>query len=308
MTRRILVTGAGGFLGRNFCEYLAGQPVEVHTLSRTGCPGLPNHEAVPDDADSLARVLTAVKPDGVLHLAGTTAGSFADCLRINALYAVALLDALEAAGLADRPLLLVGSAAEIGPLAPADLPAAESVPARPATPYGASKLAQTIIGQTAARSGRPVIMVRISNLLGPGLPGNLAPARFAAQLAAIHAAGRAAGVITVGALDTVRDYLDVTDACRLAWRLFNRPETRGRLVNLCSGAGVATGDLLNRLIRMSGLQVEIRHDAGPSAGVPAHIGSTALLEQLAGPLALQPLDGSLSKLWTATLSGYNRTP
>lgn len=306
MPQRILVTGAAGFLGRHFCEFLAGQPVEVHTLSRTGFPGLPNHAAASDDAAGLARVLAKVKPDGVLHLAGTTTGGFSECLRINALFAAALLDALQSSGLADRPLLLVGSAAEIGPLANDELPATEAVFTRPASAYGASKLAQTMLGLAAARSGRPVIIVRVSNLLGAGLPGNLAPARFAAQLAALKTEGKTGGVITTGALETVRDYLDVADACRLAWRLFNRPEARGQLINLSSGTGVATGDLLSRLIRLSGLQVEIRHDSGPPPGVPVHIGSTAVLQKLAGPLELQPLEESLSRLWAATLAGYNR--
>jgi GDP-4-dehydro-6-deoxy-D-mannose reductase len=308
MTQRILVTGAGGFLGRHFCEYLAGQPVEVHTLSRTRLPGLPNHTAAPDDSAALARVLAEVKPDGVLHLAGTTAGGFSGCLRVNTLYAAALIDALQSAGLSDRPLLLVGSAAEIGPLSPDELPATEDAPTRPASPYGASKLAQTDLGLAAARGGRPVIIVRISNLLGAGLPGNLAPARFAAQLAALKAEGKTGGVISAGALETVRDYIDVTDASRLAWRLFNHSAARGRLINLCSGAGTTTGELLDRFIRCSGLQVEVRRDSGPPAGVPAHVGSTALLEELVGPLALRPLDESLSLLWEAALAGYNRPP
>ncbi len=308
MTQRILLTGAGGFWGRHFCNYLADLPVEVHTLSRTGFPGLPNHAAAPDDPESLARVLGEVRPDGVLHLAGTMSGGYAGCMRVNALFAASLLDALQSSGLADRPLLLVGSAAEIGPLTADELPATEAAPTRPANAYGASKLAQTNLGLAAARGGRPVIIVRVSNLLGPGLPGNLAPARFAAQLASLKAGGKSGGVITTGSLETVRDFLDIADACRLAWRLFNNPDSRGRVVNLSSGAGVTMRELLDRLIRMSGLQLEIRQDAGPPAGVPVHIGSTVLLEQLAGPLALQPLDESLSRLWTAVLADYNRHP
>ncbi|HEX7669431.1 MAG TPA: NAD-dependent epimerase/dehydratase family protein [Polyangiaceae bacterium] len=307
MTRSVVVTGAAGFFGRNFCEFLRAQSIDVHTLSRQGLPGLPNHVAQMDDPQALSRVFAGISPEAVLHLAGTVAGGFADCFRVNTLYAAAVLDALDLAGLGDRPVLFVGSITELGQISPRDLPVTESVPPRPMGAYGVSKLAQTELGLAAARRGRPIVIVRPSNLIGAGTPVHLAPGRFAADLSALHKAGKGHGVLTTGSLEGVRDYIDVRDACRLSWRLLENPEALGRVVNLCSGEGISMSELLNRLIAKTGLDVEIRQ-SGASPGVPVHVSSAALLGELAGPLGLRPLDDSLSALWAAASGTYNRAP
>ena len=153
-------------------------------------------------------------------------------------------------------MLLVGSVAELGNISPADLPVTESAPTRPISPYGVSKLAQTELGLAAARNGRAIVLLRLSNLLGAGVPSHLAPGRFATQLAALEASGSGRGALSTGSLEAVRDYIDVRDACRVAWQL-SITQKPGAESSISVRAKVAMRDLVSRLVARSGLDVEI---------------------------------------------------
>lgn len=73
--RRVLVTGAGGFVGLHLCEALLGLGAEVHALSRNvisrGLPsGIYAHSVDLQSANSVKKCLSNVKPEIVYHLAG----------------------------------------------------------------------------------------------------------------------------------------------------------------------------------------------------------------------------------------------
>jgi len=299
------VTGGGGFCGRHLVRYLEKMGVEVHRLSaRPDCgsaqAGL--HAVDPSDPATLAAALRSVRPDWIFHLAGVAAGAdVAEYYRINVLYAANLLQAMEGEGLSDRPILFVGTAAEYGQLDPAQLPVTESAPTRPLGHYGASKLAQTHMGLAAARSGRPVIIARPGNIIGPGMPEHIAIQSFARQIAGILA-GRPA-VIETGNLDSVRDFIDVEDAVRLYHRLMQEPRSIGEIVHVSTGKGTALQEILERMIRRSGLTIELRMDPVRvrAQDVSAHIASTCKLRGLLGDIEFIPLDVTLDHIRQHTL-------
>jgi len=300
---RALVTGAGGFCGRHLVRHLEGQAVEVHTLSAGPTGAGVHHVADPLDAEALAAVLRRARPDYLLHLAGVSrAVDVATFYRVNTLYAASLLDAVRAAGLGDRPMLLVGTAAEYGSVSPAALPIGEDTPPRPLGHYGASKLAQTQMAQAAARQGRPLVVARPANIIGPGMPDHLAAQSFMRQAVEV-ASGIRDPVIDVGDLDAVRDFIDVDDVVTIYWRLLQEPRAQGQVVNVCTGEGMRVGDLLSRAMRIAGVTAEIRR--APDRGgtdVPVHVGSAARLRGLLGPIAFTPLDVALGKLHQALLA------
>src|SRR5207248_561315 len=102
---------------------------------------------------------------------------------VNTVYAARLLHAMELAGCALVPTLLIGSAAEYGAVNEDDVPITETMPARPIDHYGISKLAQTLIGQAAARDGRSIVVARTFNAIGPGMPEHLSVQSFVKQIA-----------------------------------------------------------------------------------------------------------------------------
>ena len=295
------VTGGGGFCGRRLVRYLEEMSVEVHCLSAR-----PDRERVEarlhvvdlSDPMALADALGSVRPDGIFHLAGVASGAdVAEYYRVNVLYAANLLQAMERAGLSNRPILFVGTAAEYGPLDPSQLPVTESAPTRPLGHYGASKLAQTHMGLAAAGSGRPVIIARPGNIIGPGMPEHSAIQSFARQIGAILA-GRRPAVIETGNLESLRDFIDVEDVVRLYYRLMQEPRSIGEIVHVSTGTGISLQEILERMIRRSGLTVELRLDPARvrARDVPAHVASTRKLRGLLGDVEFIPLDVTLDHI------------
>src|SRR5215831_9216923 len=72
---RVLVTGAGGFVGPWLARALAARGHAVHGLVRPGdtAPaGIVAHEADVTDPAALERVLAVAGPDAVVHLAAVS--------------------------------------------------------------------------------------------------------------------------------------------------------------------------------------------------------------------------------------------
>jgi GDP-4-dehydro-6-deoxy-D-mannose reductase len=257
-----LVTGATGFLGRHCLAALAaaGPPgVEVMALARGPKPGGPGegHFIAADLAEpaDVARVLAATAPAVVMHLAGQTPPASPEAFyRGNTLATLHLLDALRARTQPVR-VVLVGSAAELGSLAAEDLPVAEDFPCRPVDSYGLSKWLATTAG-LAARPPLEVVVARLFNPIGPGMPPGQAFGRFAALLAE---PGPDPLRLTVGDLDSRRDFIDVRDVARalIALAVHGRA---GRVYHVGTGESRRVGDGLEDLIALSGRAVNVEVD------------------------------------------------
>jgi GDP-4-dehydro-6-deoxy-D-mannose reductase len=298
--KRVLMSGAGGFLARHFTAFLRAKGVEVAGLGRSTHPGLDL-----TTPEAWAREIERTEPDAVLHLAGCMSGSDVSAFyRVNAGFAAALFEALRRLKYpSERPILLMSSAAEIGNAPEGDRPIPETAPLRPLGHYGVSKAAQTELGLLEARS-RAVTIARVFNLVGPGMPASLALGSFAESLASSAKHGKS-GKIRTGNLSAVRDYIDARDAARLCWSLLLEPRARGKVTNVASGSGVRMEDALTRLIAISGLEIERELDPArmKAADVPFSIGSTERLSALLGPLELISFEDSLRATYDAALGG-----
>ena len=296
---RALVTGAGGFCGSHLTRYLEDQGVEVHTISERPARRERHHQvARVTDVGALGRAVRLSTPDYIFHLAGVmTSPDPIEFYRINTQFAVALLRALADGGFSDRPVLLVGTAAEYGVVSEGELPVSEELHPRPYNHYGISKLAQTLEGLSESRSGRPVTVVRPFNLVGPGMPEHLVLRSFASQIAKI-AKGDTPPFIAVGNITASRDFVDVREAVMVYWKAIRNSDCYGEILNVCTGRGTVIEDALTALIQLAGVEVEVRADVSrlKVVDVPVHYGSTAKLTRLLGPLAMRPLHSSLNDI------------
>ncbi len=122
------------------------------------------------------------------------------------------------------------------PLAEAIPALTEDHPARPATPYAASKLAaETLLGAWSARAGVPLAILRLSHVYGPGDTSAKAIPAFLA------ACRRGERPVVRGGAD-VRDYLYVDDAAAAVTRAL---ELRAAgTFNIAAGRGTSIRDLL----------------------------------------------------------------
>lgn len=296
---KALVTGAGGFCGRHMVRYLKKNGMDVYTLGQ-GDGETSYHHKVNDLADvkALSSAMKSIRPHYVFHLAGVArANDPVLFYKINTQYAVALVYAMEEIGLRDSPVLLVGTSAEYGMVTPGQLPIREDQPSHPYDHYGISKLAQTLAGLAACHNSRPIIMVRPFNIIGPGMPEYLVVQHFARQIVKILK-GTQPAVIGVGNLESSRDFIDVGDVIEIYWRLIQNPSAYGEVINVCSGRATVIGDILSRLISLSGADVELRTDPCrlKSYDVPVHYGSNEKLRKILGRVPTTDLDVTLRSI------------
>ena len=317
---RLLVTGAGGFVGGHLVELVRQEApatslhgvVQPHgSLAWSTSQGARIHEADLDDPAAAAAVIQEVRPDGIVHLAGQSSvqQSWLDpggTLRTNVLGIVHLLDAARAASL--RPaVLVVGSAEEYGPVGEAELPIREDAPLRPASPYAVSKVAQGALARLyGPAGGMRVVLTRTFHHTGPGRGEAFAESSFARQIAEIEHGLRPA-VIEVGNLDAVRDFCDVRDVVRAYLLLLENGEP-GQAYNVCSGRGLRIREVLDLLLASSSARVEVRVDKERlrPADVPAQVGDPSRLRAATAWEPRIPIAETLRDLlsdWRARVAG-----
>jgi GDP-4-dehydro-6-deoxy-D-mannose reductase len=309
---RALITGVTGFAGSHLADLLLAEHPEMQVagMYRWRSPmenlelaagRIELYETDLRDYISVQRTLDACRPDLVFHLA---AQSFvpaswtgpAETLTTNLLGQTYLFEAVRALKL-DPVIQIACSSEEYGLVLPHEVPIEESNPLRPLSPYAVSKVAQDYQGYQYFQSyGMRVVRTRAFNHTGPRRGEVFAMSSFAKQLALIEL-GANEPVLRVGNLDAVRDFTDVRDIVR-AYVLAATVGEPGEVYNIASGRGHSIRDLLDRLIALSGLEVEVSidpHRLRPS-DVEILIGDSTRFRERTGWQPVIPLETTLSDL------------
>lgn len=319
MTRRALVTGAAGFVGRWVLRELTGAGWDVtgaglgsaERARDTPADGVTWLEADFRRLDDVKSVLDAAQPELVIHLAGiaylpTAAADPGTTYEINVAATGRLLGELRlrrAAGSLDPAVLVVGSAEQYGRHDASEMPLGERAEQRPLNVYAASKCAQEIIALQAARSDDLRVMcTRSFNHSGPGqAPQFLLPALVGRALALRRDGG---SVLPLGNLTPVRDYLHVRDVARAYVALGERGVAgggSGEAFNVSSGLGHTVREVAERILSRAGVDAEIRSEPAHvrEADVPVLVGSNAKLREATGWSPTQSLDDIIDDLINA---------
>jgi GDP-4-dehydro-6-deoxy-D-mannose reductase len=251
-------------------------------------------------ADEVAGLMREIQPDWVFHLAGLLRGGAAELYRVNVLGSVHILEAVKN-NAPKAAVLLVGSAAEYGIWPPTEMPLSESHACRPLGPYGVSKYAVTLITQDYARDGLKVVVARPFNLIGPGMPPTLVAGAITQRAKRALASGQS--TVTVGNIDTQRDFVAIEDAVDAYVRLL-QAEAWGEVVNVCSGRPCSIRSLLQILLSFSSRTLTLVEDESlkRSHDAPLVIGDTAKGERLLGFRPKVELRDSLRAAWDAAVN------
>ena len=260
-----LVTGATGFVGQHLVALLLerGYRVVAHSIPNDPLAGVLPQEVTYvtcdiTDADVVQQLVTNARPDAIFHLAGMVRGrDLQRLLAVNVLGTDALMQA--AAQLETPPTVVVpGSAAEYGILANRDR-IRETTPLRPNSAYGVSKVAQTMTALSYARRGQvPVVVGRIFNITGPAEPKVMLCGAVASQIAAIET-GTVPPVLKIGNLSPYRDYVDIRDAVRALWMLWQKGRS-GEIYNISSGEPRQVRSVVDTLIAQSSVTITVEPD------------------------------------------------
>lgn len=254
VARRVLVTGASGFLGRAAVPALQARGFEVHGVARasSGSMAIPMHAVDLRDERAIDALFAALDPSHVLHLAWTTTpGRYWTC-EDNARW--------QAAGVRLADLARGARFVGVGTCAEYDWSRGgvcdERDVCRPATPYGQAKhalqqhVAATHANAAWARIFLPFGPFEAAPRLVPSVVNALLDGRTAQCSPGLH----------------VRDFLHVDDVGRALAALVDSGLEGA--VNVGSGHGVAVREVVLGLQRRIGGDVDF--DARPApAGEPA---------------------------------------
>jgi UDP-glucose 4-epimerase len=288
-----LVTGGAGYIGAHVVRALldaAMTPIVLDNFS-TGerhfvPPGVDVVEGDVLDRDRVERALRASECSGVIHLAGYKyAGESVKrpvhTFRQNLEGTGVVLEAMASAGVGR--MVFSSSAGVYG--TPDGEVVTESTPARPESPYGASKLAAEWLVRAQvhalADSSAPLVAtsLRYFNVVGSGPDGvyDVSPHNLLPKVFAMLARGEAP-VINGDDYPTadgtcVRDYVHVVDLARAhvaAASAMDRGTELRHVYNLGSGTGTSVGAIMAAVRRVTG--VDIAPVIGPRRpGDPARI-------------------------------------
>ena len=101
---------------------------------------------------------------------------------------------------------------------------------------------------------------------------------------------------------TSRDFTDVRDAVAAYWALLERGEPGG-VYNVCSGTATPVGDIVERLLRLAGIDAAVEETGAHTSGdILIQAGSAARLTAATGWRPRFDLDASLRDLLTTFAS------
>ncbi len=264
--RKVLVTGAAGFIGQHLVRALVsgGASVIAQVHQRQGDFG---HGVQTFTTDTAAEALLH-GCDAVAWLAsGTTpAGSASDPrleLSRNLGPLLRLLQALQAQP--DCHLLYVSSGGTL--YGDVDHPASESLAMHPRSYYAAGKAAaEHFIAAYAQQHSGTATVLRPSNVYGPGqtLHGG-----FGVIPAAMSCLRDSKTMTLWGDGESLRDYLYIDDFIAACMTALRQPPQHGmRVFNVCSGQATSLKQLLALIEQVTGHTLQ--RDQRPARAVDLH--------------------------------------
>lgn len=261
--KRVLVTGAGGFIGSHLAERLVELGARVRALVHYNALGTwgwldssplrDEMEIVPGDIcdrDSVGRAMRGVEI--VFHLAALIAIPYsyhapASYVRTNV---EGTLNVLQAAREQGVERVVHTSTSEVYGTA-RYVPIDESHPLQGQSPYSASKIGADKLAEAFHLSfGLPVVTLRPFNTFGPRQSAR-------AVIPTIITQALTGPEIRLGNLSPTRDLNFVLDTVEGFVRAAASPEAVGRTVNIGTGREISIGELAHLILELMGKELPI---------------------------------------------------
>jgi NAD dependent epimerase/dehydratase len=295
MSKKVLVTGAAGFIGSHLTERLVRDGHQVRAFVRyNGRDDRGNLADLPADIQAAIEVERgdlkdpgAVKRavegrEWVFHLGALIAIPYSyhnpyDVVQTNVLGTTHVLDACRASSTLARVVLT--STSEVYGTAQT-VPIDERHPLQGQSPYAATKIGADALGESYHRAfGLPVTILRPFNTFGPRQSAR-------AIIPTIISQALVRPKIKLGRLDPRRDLTYVKDTAAGFVAIAGCDRALGRAVNIGRGEDIAIGELVETIARRLGRPIAVETDQEryrPAASeVERLLAGTALAQSLWG--------------------------
>jgi UDP-glucose 4-epimerase len=278
LAKKVLITGAAGFVGRHLTAYLKNKGYEIVGMDNFQHP-VKNWEEIASDVlygdvtaiskyvigdrvGILGFPFTETDFDVVVHLAATISVDYSLEDPWYSIYnnVIGTLNMLEFCRIYDIKLVYVSTCEVYGTLQYKDRPMDEKHPLNPQHPYGASKLAGEFLCQTYMKTyGLEVNIMRPFNIFGPYQRED----DYGAVIAIFtRRALQGEPPIIHGDGNQTRDYVFVDDIVR-AYEIAINEVFKGEPVNFGSGRETSINELADLVLKFTG-----RTDLKPIHGPP----------------------------------------
>jgi len=308
MARRVLVTGAGGFIGSHLVERLVRDGHEVRALVRyNGRDDRGHLDRLAPDVQAAIEVHRGDLKDGeavrkavegrswVFHLGALIAIPYSyqnplDVVQTNVTGTAHVLDACRSSETLERVVLT--STSEVYGTA-RYVPIDEAHPLQGQSPYAASKIGSDALGLSYhAAFNLPVAVLRPFNTFGPRQSAR-------AIIPTIISQALSRSKVKLGSLDPRRDLTYVEDTASGFVDIAGCDAAIGRVVNIGRGDDLTIGELAARIGQRLGKPLVIEADAQRVRPAKSEVGrllaGTALANELMGWSPKFSLDEGLDR-------------
>lgn len=268
-SKKVLVTGAGGFIGSHLVERLVESGAQVRAFVRYNArndwgliEALPMDvrnglEVVSGDLKDFGAVRNAVKGTKIVfHLGALIAIPYSyinpgDVVQTNVIGSLNVLNAFRECG---GEKLIHTSSSEVYGTA-RYVPIDENHPLQAQSPYSASKIAADKLAESFHLSyDLPVATIRPFNTYGPGQSSR-------AVIPTIIAQALSKDEIRLGSMHPTRDFTYMGDTVEGFIKIAESPESIGEVINVGSGKEISIGDLADKIVFLVNRNAKIAFDA-----------------------------------------------
>jgi len=253
-TKRALVTGANGFLGRHVAKIFSDNDFTVSGIGHGKWErsewepwGLSYWKPCSITLEAVSSFIQ--KPDVIVHCAGSGSVGFslANPMQDFEKTVSTTLTLLEYVRLSapESAFVYPSSAAVYGSVD--SLPISEVIPPAPVSPYGVhKKIAEDLICSYANHFSVKAVITRFFSLYGPGLKKQL--------LWDICTKAENGNIQFNGTGNEIRDWLHVRDAARLLFILSSHAQTAPLVINGGSGRATTVGEIVIEILEKMGIE------------------------------------------------------